>query len=211
MPARASTRGRTRPLTRFRSSRRSPPSGGRSATKRLRFARPSASAHRTATTTRLQFVLPPRLEALLPQVVRRGASVSARALSRDDRDPPRDSDREGGDVRRAPARRAPSQAPRSVRGLAALPPRARDAGRRSLLHRGRRPPLQLARRRGGRVRRDVHPSRRERDRTRSHHSLLRHRAADEVRLGDRAQPLRRAPASLRRPRRRTPKPTARAC
>ena len=83
---------------------------------------------------------------------------SAQALCPQHGGAPRDhSLGQGGDVRDPRARRALESAPRSVRRVAALSPRPRHSQLGRLLHRGRRRALLVARRRGGDVRRDIHP------------------------------------------------------
>ena len=72
----------------------------------------------------LQFLLSPRLEALLRQVVQRVAALRGSALPENRRAGRVDSDDQRRHVRDVAARRRPGQAPRSVRGFAALPPRA---------------------------------------------------------------------------------------
>ncbi len=97
---------------------------------------------------RLQFLLQDRLEALLPEVVRRQPPVGGEAVPEDRGAAAQHPDREGRDVRRTAARRQAQPPPRPVRRFAALPPGPGHAQRRPLLHRCRRPALQLARRRG---------------------------------------------------------------
>ena len=109
---------------------------------------------------RLQFVLQARLEALLRQVVRRSAALGAGAVPAHGGAPRDHSLGQGRDVRDPRARRALESAPRSVRRVAALSPRPRHSQLGRLLHRGRRRALLVARRRGGDVRRDIHPLRR---------------------------------------------------
>ena len=153
----------------------------------------------------LLFVLQERLEALLSQVVRRRAPVGRHALPEDRRAGERDPERARRDVRDAAAGREARRAPRSVRRIAALSPRAGHAEFRRLLHRRRRREVRLARRRSHHVRRDLHPHRRESHRRQPHHPVLRRRAADEVRLHDARSIAGSASISSRPRRRRTRK------
>ena len=133
---------------------------------------------------RLQFVLQARLEALLREVVRRPARLGAGAVSEDGGAARDDSLGQGGDVRDPRARRALESASRSVRRVAALSPRPRHAELGRLLHRRRRRALFVARRRGGDVRRDVHPLGGEQDADDADHPVLRRRAAADQQAHD---------------------------
>ena len=116
---------------------------------------------------RLQLLLPHRLEALLPQLVRRFPAFGARPVPEDHRAAGGRSVGARGDVRHPAAGRHAGAAPRPFRGLAALPPGPRctpDAA--ALPHLRRRPVLPLEGRRGRDVRRDLHPLRREHSPTR---------------------------------------------
>ena len=123
----------------------------------------------------VQFVLPPWLEALLPELVRRRPALGAAALPRNSGARRVDPQRQRRPVRDDGAAQQAWRASRPLRGLPTLPPRAEHAELRRL------PPLRgwhavlLARWRGRGFRRDVHPQCQERHGRGPHHLLLRHR------------------------------------
>src|SRR5262249_15350933 len=112
---------------------------------------------RAARRPRVQLVLQARLAPLLPEVVRRHPAVGAHALSADRAAARRDTDGARRDVRAPRAAKPPGAAPRSIRGVAPLPPRTEDPERGYVSDLRRWHAVLLARRRGRAVRRDVHP------------------------------------------------------
>ena len=150
---------------------------------------------------RLQHVLRARLAAISPQVVRRLPALGAGTLPAHRRPPALGAHGARRAVRAPAGGRQADRAPRSLRRLAALPPRPHHAQLRRLPHLRRRRAVRLARRRGRGVRRDVHPSRREPHRPGSHHPVLRRRAAAAHARDARAEPVHR---ELRAARHREP-------
>ena len=89
------------------------------------------------------------------------------------------------------------RAPRSLCRLAALPPGAHHAQLGRVSHLRRRRAVRVARRRGRRLRRDLHPPRREPHGPGPHHPVLRRRTPAPDPRHARAEPLHRAPRLAR--------------